>query len=463
VGLDTSCAVLIVLDGGRVTLVDPSQGPFDGVEDTLIGVQNNSSQPVSSLPLTGVGIFGFDADGLCTALPQPVGCPYGPTTYEGRGSSTSIASTAPGGGVTFTITNADTGTVNFSPGIPPGGSAYFSLEGPTSSIAPVEQPISAQGRSFSAAEGQQFNGTVATFTDPDTASTASEYNATIAWGDGSSSAGTISGSGGNFTVSGGHTYAEEGTHRVTVTITDVDTPSNTATANSTANVADAALAANPACPATSIQSFNGTTAKFTDAASPFGTLSDFSATITWGDGSSSTGTVSGPDGGPYTVSGSHTYASTGTFTITTNIKDVGGSSALTSCKTLVFAFAPGGGSFVIGDKNALVGNSVEFWGAQWAKDNQLSGGPAPDSFKGFAESPKAPSCGADWSTDTGNSTPPPPGSLPAFMGVIVTSKASQSGSTDSGNIVHIVVVQTNPGYQPDPGHPGTGKVVAIVC
>jgi hypothetical protein len=49
------------------------------------------------------------------------------------------------------------------------------------------------------------------------------------------------------------------------------------------------------------------------------------------------------------------------------------------------------------------------------------------------------------------------------MGVIVTSKASQSGSTDSGNIVHIVVVQTNPGYQPNPGHPGTGKVVAIVC
>ena len=243
----------------------------------------------------------------------------------------------------------------------------------------------------------------------------------------------------------------------------MDTPSNTATANSTANVSDAALASKPACPATSTQSFNGTTATFTDAASPFGTLSDFSATINWGDGSSSTGTVSGPNGGPYTVSGSHTYASTGTFTITTNMKDVGGSTASTSCKTLVFAFAPGGGSFAIGDKNAVVGNSVTFWGAQWAKLNSLSAGPAPDSFKGFAESPKAPSCGATWSADTGNSTPPPPGPLPAFMGVIVTSKASQSGSTDSGNIVHIVVVQTNPGYQPNPGHPGTGKVVAIVC
>src|SRR5467141_1431396 len=58
VGLDTSCAVLIVFnsDGSRTTLVDPSQPPFDGIEDTLVGVQNNSSLPVSSLALTGLDI-----------------------------------------------------------------------------------------------------------------------------------------------------------------------------------------------------------------------------------------------------------------------------------------------------------------------------------------------------------------------------------------------------------------------
>jgi hypothetical protein len=196
----------------------------------------------------------------------------------------------------------------------------------------------------------------------------------------------------------------------------------------------------------------------------YGTLSDFSATINLGDGTPLTsGAVTGPNGGPYAVSGSHTYATTGNFTITTTITDVGGSTATTFCNTLGFSFAPGGGSFVIGDKNAVIGKAVTFWGAQWWKLNSLTGGKAPASFKGFAETPSTPACGTGWSTDPGNSTPPPAGPLPAFMGVIVTSSSSQNGPTISGNTVHIVIVQTNPGYAPDPGNAGTGTVVAIVC
>jgi hypothetical protein len=33
----------------------------------------------------------------------------------------------------------------------------------------------------------------------------------------------------------------------------------------------------------------------------------------------------------------------------------------------------------------------------------------------------------------------------------------------SGNIPKMAIVQTNPGYGPNPGHAGTGTVVAIVC
>src|SRR5437667_376232 len=73
VGLDTGCAVLIVFnpDGSRVTVTDPSQPPFDGTEDTLIGVQNNSGGDVGSLTVTGTpaplvpNIGDFDGDGLC--------------------------------------------------------------------------------------------------------------------------------------------------------------------------------------------------------------------------------------------------------------------------------------------------------------------------------------------------------------------------------------------------------------
>jgi Bacterial Ig-like domain (group 1) len=323
--------------------------------------------------------------------------------------------------------------------------------------------ITATGQSLSGTEGAEASGTVATFTDPDGSATASEYSAMIEWGDGTTSAGTVSGGGGSFAVSGKHTYAEEGSFTITVAITDVDNSSNSAKTSSTATVADAALASECATPSTTVQAFAGPTATFTDA-DPGGMSSDYTAKVEWGDGTESAGTVSAGTGtGPYTVSGSHAYSSTGPFTITTTITDAGGSKTVATCRTLVFAFAPGGGSFVIGDENSATGTPVSFWGAKWWKNNSLSGGSVPPSFKGFAENPATPSCGTGWSTDPGNSTPPPAGPLPADMGVIVASKITKSGSQIAGDTVHIVVVKTNPGYQPNPGHAGTGTVEAQVC
>jgi hypothetical protein len=49
------------------------------------------------------------------------------------------------------------------------------------------------------------------------------------------------------------------------------------------------------------------------------------------------------------------------------------------------------------------------------------------------------------------------------MSIIVSSHITKSGNTISGDIEHIVVVQTNPGYEPNPGHAGTGTVVSQVC
>ena len=93
----------------------------------------------------------------------------------------------------------------------------------------------------------------------------------------------------------------------------------------------------------------------------------------------------------------------------------------------------------------------------------LGGGGAPDSFKGFALNPPTPQCGGTWTTDPGNSSPPPAGPLPAYMALIVSSKISKSGSQISGNTVAIVIVKTNSGYKNDPGHAGTGTVVATLC
>jgi RHS repeat-associated protein len=127
VGADTSCALLIyVTDSGVTILQDPSQGPYDGVEDTLIGVLNQSSKDLGHLSLgSNTDMFGFDGDGIC-AYQIDLGCPFGPTGYEGPG-------------VSFTEISADvaSGVVNFEPPVPPGGTRYFSLEEPLSASTVV--------------------------------------------------------------------------------------------------------------------------------------------------------------------------------------------------------------------------------------------------------------------------------------------------------------------------------------
>ena len=49
------------------------------------------------------------------------------------------------------------------------------------------------------------------------------------------------------------------------------------------------------------------------------------------------------------------------------------------------------------------------------------------------------------------------------MGTVVASTVTKSGSTISGNITQIVVVTTDPGYAPNPGHAGTGTIIATYC
>jgi hypothetical protein len=49
------------------------------------------------------------------------------------------------------------------------------------------------------------------------------------------------------------------------------------------------------------------------------------------------------------------------------------------------------------------------------------------------------------------------------MPVLVSSSISQVGTTIMGNTPNIVIVKTNSGYAANPGHAGTGTVVAVLC
>src|SRR6516164_1239313 len=108
-------------------------------------------------------------------------------------------------------------------------------------ISIIGDTLSATGVSIGAIEGNAVTATVATFTDGNPSATTADFTATINWGDGTSSAGTITETNGVFSVAGTHTYREEGSDPISVTIKDVD--GSTATASSTATVADAPLSA----------------------------------------------------------------------------------------------------------------------------------------------------------------------------------------------------------------------------
>src|SRR5262249_10270548 len=61
---------------------------------------------------------------------------------------------------------------------------------------------------------------VASFTDTNPSDSSSAFTATIDWGDGHTTMGTVVGSNGSFTVEGGNTYADENQFPALVTVTN---------------------------------------------------------------------------------------------------------------------------------------------------------------------------------------------------------------------------------------------------
>ena len=191
-------------------------------------------------------------------------------------------------------------------------------------------------------------------------------------------------------------------------------------------------------------------------------LSDVSVqfTIPSGPNAGRTGTATTDANG----NASFTYSSavTGTDTLQAAVTNLAGHIDSNTVTVTWLPFAPGGGAFVISDLKDVSNGAVYWWGAQWWKKDPTSTGLAPASFKGFEKSNPLPMCGQTWTTRPGNS-PKPPKTVPAYMLVIVTSHVTKKGPVISGNIVHIVLVRTNAGYGPNPGHPGTGTIVSTLC
>ncbi len=183
-------------------------------------------------------------------------------------------------------------------------------------------------------EGTSFTGAVAAFTDADPGGQVGDYAAKITWGDGLITNGTIQvDSKGGFDVVGTHSYTEEGAYNISVQITDTDgsVVSPPAVVRATVivtgqiTVADAPLSAQPAQPPNategSVYANPVVVATFTDA-DPGGHLGDYSATIKWGDGQTSAGTVAASGTpGIFAVQGNHAFAEEGTYKVKVTITD----------------------------------------------------------------------------------------------------------------------------------------------
>ena len=123
-GWANDCNTVFTYNGTTITTTHPSATPYDDVEDNYVAFVNNSTSIVNNIGVSGSNIFGFDGDGafgsscLTTAgAPNPCGT-GGSATWQFYN----------GPGTTYTITNSNTGIVNFTGGLAPGAMAVFSFE-----------------------------------------------------------------------------------------------------------------------------------------------------------------------------------------------------------------------------------------------------------------------------------------------------------------------------------------------
>ena len=192
-------------------------------------------------------------------------------------------------------------------------------------------PVVGAGGPYNGVEGAgvTLNGTA---TDPDADTLTTSWTYTVVTAD----PGTLCTLTGDTTLTPTLTCTDDATVSVTLHATDGVNPAVTSAAtvqidNVAPLVAAPVVTPNPAA--------LGTPVALTDAFTDPGSNDDHTATINWGDATSSTGTVTETLGTGGTVTGGHTYAAAGTYIVKVTVNDKDGG-ATTVQRTVVVSAPP---------------------------------------------------------------------------------------------------------------------------
>ncbi|MDZ4784068.1 MAG: PKD domain-containing protein [Planctomycetia bacterium] len=347
-GMYTVTVTVFDDDGGQhqrtftitVANVDPTLtvvGNQVGTEDTPISITNIGTftdpgfdNPSNPLPGEQTETFTFEIDwgdgSMDSAGSATIDTPGGIGVLT-AGSFDGSHTYTTGGNFTVTVTVFDDD----------GGFHTQTFEINVAGIPPVLNVIGNQSTN----EGTQIAlNPVGNYTNVDPNAT---HTATIDWGDGTTTPGTIAEGGGAGTISGSHTYADNGIYTVTVTVFDDDNDSDSGQFTITvANVAPTLAvvvnqASNEGAQVLLIDIGTFTDPGFDTPPAGGAVNETFTFSIDWGDGTTSSngaGTIDTPGAAGTPTAGSfngtHTYADDGIYTVTVTVADDdGGSHQLT--------------------------------------------------------------------------------------------------------------------------------------
>jgi hypothetical protein len=276
----------------------------------------------------GPTLFHFtDAD------PSATGSDFTPTVHWGDGSSNTVSVVAdPGGGFDLIGSHSYTTSFNgtFSASVADDGGAtvvdsvLYGVDYPLTAGTLTLPSVTTEGQSIS-------NALLFHFTDGDTAGKASDFTATVLWGDGTSNtsadnSGSVSvalNTSGGIDVYGSHTFDEvSGSSSFAVAVQDT-LGARTGAAATGFTVSDPSVSATGGFSFTAsedIGSATQTVATFTDSAGAEA-LGEYAANVHWGDGSpdSSASITYNSTTHVFSAIAQHTYAQAGSDTITVTI------------------------------------------------------------------------------------------------------------------------------------------------